>query len=101
MRGETDEILFRWHGFDTIKPPAAFSAPFFLFPAEAGRKHLEARRPGRMAERKRWVPSDQAKNLLETIFTADSFPTCANRRPHPPPFAMSVSWKHRPPMESR
>ena len=26
-------------------------------------------------ERKRWVPSDQAKQLLETIFTADSFPT--------------------------
>ena len=27
-------------------------------------------------DRKRWVPSDHAKNLLETIFTADSFPTC-------------------------
>lgn len=32
-----------------------------------------------MSDRKRWVPSDQAKNLLETIFTADSFPTFSVR----------------------
>ena len=30
-------------------------------------------------ERKRWVPSDSAKALLETIFSADSFPTFSVR----------------------
>ena len=60
------------------------SAPFFPGSSSSAGKHPEARRLARMAERKRWVPSDQAKNLLETIFTADSFPTCATCRPHPP-----------------
>ena len=30
-----------------------------------------------MSDRKRWLPNDHAKSLLETIFAADSFPTCA------------------------
>ena len=32
-----------------------------------------------MSDRKRWLPNDHAKSLLETIFAADSFPTCALR----------------------
>lgn len=30
-------------------------------------------------EKRRWVPSDEAKSLLETIFSADSFPTFSVR----------------------